>query len=90
MDLQFIERLVEAGASVHRVDSRGYNALHYAALGGCMETFQKLLDVRVPFAQYCVTVGARHALAKCHVAVSFGMHTSRTSTYSLRNVSEPE
>eukprot|EP00884_Botryococcus_braunii_P014655 jgi/Botrbrau1/23190/Bobra.0041s0037.2 len=39
---QFIQRLVDAGASVHKLDARGYSALHYATVGGHMETYQQL------------------------------------------------
>ena len=39
-----VERLIEAGASVHLVDARGYTALQCAAEGGHMGPFRPLLQ----------------------------------------------
>jgi hypothetical protein len=44
--LQFLAKLIEEGANLHMLDSRGYTALHYAALGGNIDTFEYLLKVR--------------------------------------------
>lgn len=45
--LQFLQRLVDAGASAHKLDVRGYNALHYASVGGHMGAFQQLQQVHL-------------------------------------------